>query len=95
MNQTIPSFKVAPIPLEGKFVCLEPLQMEHASQLWDVMKNDAEDIFRWIPYLMRTAEDARHFVKSVLGEQQRGVSMPFATGTQLQKNCWQYAVHEH
>jgi len=79
MNQTIPSFKVAPIPLEGKFVCLEPLQMEHASQLWDVMKNDAEDIFRWIPYLMRTAEDARHFVKSVLGEQQRGVSMPFAT----------------
>ena len=84
MNQTIPSFKVAPIPLEGKFVRLEPLQMEHASQLWDVMKNDAEDIFRWIPYLMRTAEDARHFVKSVLGEQQRGVSMPFAT---VQRSC--------
>lgn len=79
MNQTAPSFKVAPITLEGQFVRLEPLQMEHASQLWDVMKNDAEDIFRWIPYLMLTAEDAHHFVESVLGEQQRGVSVPFAT----------------
>jgi N-acetyltransferase len=79
MNQTTASFKVAPITLEGQFVRLEPLQIEHGAQLWDVMKNDAEDIFRWIPYLMQTAEDARHFVESVLGEQQRGVSVPFAT----------------
>ena len=79
MNQTTPSFKVAPITLEGQFVRLAPLQMEHGSQLWDVMKNDAEEIFRWIPYLMRTAEDAQRFVESVLDEQQRGASLPFVT----------------
>ena len=79
MNSKTPNFDVAPITLEGQFVRLEPLRLEHAPQLWDVMKNDAEEIFRWIPYLMRTAEDARNFVESVLAEQQRKVSVPFAT----------------
>ena len=67
------------IILEGQFVRLEPLRLEHAPHLWDIMKNDAEEIFRWIPYLMRTAEDSRNFIEFVLAEQERGISVPFAT----------------
>jgi RimJ/RimL family protein N-acetyltransferase len=79
MNQPSPSFNILPITLEGRFIRLEPLRREHAPQLWDAMKNDADEIFRWIPYLMRTAEDSRNFVELVLAEQERRVSIPFAT----------------
>ena len=78
MNQT-PNFEVTPVTLEGQVVRLEPLRLEHASQLWDVMKNDVEEIFRWIPYMVRSAEDSRNFVEMVLAEQERKVSLPFAT----------------
>lgn len=67
------------ITLEGKYVKLVPLQCEHAPLLWEAMKDHAEEIFRWIPYLMRTEEDSSRFVENVLGEHQRGVSVPFAT----------------
>ena len=67
------------ITLEGKAVRLVPLQREHAPLLWDAMKDHAEDIFRWIPYLMRTEQDSSRFIENVLGEHQRGVSIPFAT----------------
>jgi RimJ/RimL family protein N-acetyltransferase len=56
-----------------------PLQREHAPKLWDVMKDHAEDLFRWIPYPMKTAEDSARFIELVLAEHQRGVSVPFAT----------------
>lgn len=67
------------ITLEGKAVRLVPLQREHAPLLWDAMKDHAEDIFRWIPYLMRTEQDSSRFIENVLGEHQRGISVPFAT----------------
>jgi RimJ/RimL family protein N-acetyltransferase len=65
--------------LEGSVVRLEPLRREHAPLLWEAMRDAAEDIFRWIPYPMRTAEDSARFVELVLAEHQRGVSVPFAT----------------
>jgi RimJ/RimL family protein N-acetyltransferase len=67
------------ITLEGRAVRLVPLQREHAPKLWDVMKDHAEDLFRWIPYPMKTAEDSARFIELVLAEHQRGVSVPFAT----------------
>jgi RimJ/RimL family protein N-acetyltransferase len=56
-----------------------PLQREHAPLLWEAMKDHAEQMFRWIPYPMRTAEDSSRFIDLVLGEHQRGVSVPLAT----------------
>ena len=47
--------------------------------LWEAMKGHAEDLFRWIPYAMRTAEDSACFIEQVLAEHQRGASVPFAT----------------
>ena len=67
------------ITLEGKSVKLVPLQREHGPLLWEAMKDHAEEIFRWIPYLMQTEEDSSRFIENVLGEHQRGVSVPFAT----------------
>ena len=79
MNASNPTFVPTPVILEGKFVRLEPLRKEHGPLLWEAMKDHAEEIFRWIPYPMRMPEDSSRFIENVLGEQQRGLSVPFAT----------------
>ncbi len=79
MNVSNHAFVPTPVTLEGKSVRLEPLRRDHAPLLWDVMKDHANELFRWIPYPMQTAEDSARFVDLVLGEQQRGLSVPFAT----------------
>jgi RimJ/RimL family protein N-acetyltransferase len=68
-----------PITLEGTAVRLDPIRREHAHLFWDVAKNDADDIFRWIPYPMKTREDFERVVAKALEEQQRGESVVFAT----------------
>jgi N-acetyltransferase len=68
-----------PVTLEGSVVRLDPIRPEHASLFWDVAKNDAEDIFRWIPYPMRTSEDFQRVVAKALEEQERGESVVFTT----------------
>jgi len=68
-----------PVTLEGPVVRLEPIRHDHAELFWDVAKNDLEDIFRWIPYSMRTPEDFRALVDKAFAEQERGESIVFAT----------------
>jgi N-acetyltransferase len=68
-----------PVTLEGTGVRLEPIRREHATLFWDVAQNDLEDIFRWIPYSVRTPEDFRGLIDKALNEQQRGESVVFAT----------------
>jgi RimJ/RimL family protein N-acetyltransferase len=68
-----------PVTLEGSVVRLEPLRREHAPLLWDVAKDALDDIFRWIPYPMRTAEDLQNSIEKSLAEQARGQSIAFAT----------------
>ena len=70
---------VLPITLEGLVVRLEPLRDEHAAQFWDVAKPALDDIFHWIPYRIKTADDFQQHVKKALGEQERGESVVFAT----------------
>lgn len=76
---TVPSNIVAPLTLEGSVVRLEPIRREHAQFFWDVAKNDLEDIFRWIPYSMRTPEDFQKLIDKGFNEQERGESVVFAT----------------
>jgi RimJ/RimL family protein N-acetyltransferase len=73
------SFNALPLTLEGSTVRLEPIRMEHADLFWDVAKNDLEDIFRWIPYSMKTPEDFHKLVAKALDEKERGESVVFAT----------------
>jgi N-acetyltransferase len=70
---------VKPITLEGAAVRLEPLHLEQAPLLWDVVKDDNAETFRWIPYSMATPEDFQIVVDKALAELQRGESIPFAT----------------
>ena len=68
-----------PVTLEGSVVRLEPIRREHERLFWNVAKNDVEEIFRWIPYAMRTPEDFRKLVDKAFAEQNRGESVVFAT----------------
>jgi len=67
------------VSLEGQVVRLATLQPSHSPLLWEVMKGHAEELFRWIPYALRTPEDCARFVDQVLAEHRRGASVPFAT----------------
>jgi RimJ/RimL family protein N-acetyltransferase len=70
---------VVPLTLEGSVVRLEPVRREHAELFWDVAKSDLDDIFRWIPYTMKTREDFARLVDNAFREQERGESVVFAT----------------
>jgi len=70
---------VLPLTLEGSAVRLEPIRCEHAELFWDVAKDNLEDIFRWIPYSMKSPEDFRRLIDKAFTEQQRGESVVFAT----------------
>ena len=67
------------LPLEGKVVRLEPLRREHTPLLWKAAKDHLDDIFRWIPYPMHTAEDFQNGVDKILQEQAQGQSVAFVT----------------
>jgi N-acetyltransferase len=70
---------ILPVTLEGSVVRLEPIRSEHADLFWEVAKDDLEEIFRWIPYPMRTREDFRKLIDKIFAEQERGESVAFAT----------------
>ena len=65
--------------LQGSCVRLEPLRSEHAPMLWEIAKNHLADLFQWIPYRLESLDDFREFNSHVLDEQQRGLTVPFAT----------------
>jgi N-acetyltransferase len=70
---------LSPFSLQGAQVRLEPLRTEHASWLWEIAKDHLAGLFQWIPYQLKSLEDFQEFNRSVLDEQSRGVSLPFAT----------------
>ena len=70
---------VTPLTLEGTVVRLESLCREHAELFWEVAKDAVDDIFRWIPYSIKTREDFQQVVDKALAEQERGESVVFAT----------------
>src|ERR1700732_1578363 len=70
---------VLPVTLEGFVVRLEPLRREHARLFWEIAQNDLEDIFRWIPYSMKTPQDFERLIDKGFEEQERGESIVFAT----------------
>jgi N-acetyltransferase len=68
-----------PLTLEGATVRLEPIRREHGGLFWDVAKDDLDDIFRWIPYSMKSTEDFEKLIDQAFKEEQRGESVVFAT----------------
>jgi RimJ/RimL family protein N-acetyltransferase len=80
MNSIPPPLNITlPLTLEGAVVRLEPIRREHAELLWEIAKDNLDDVFRWIPYPMKTPDDFRKLVDKAVDEQQRGESVVFAT----------------
>jgi N-acetyltransferase len=86
MNPAAPLNIAVPITLEGNAVRLEPLREEHGELFWSIAKNDLEDIFRWIPYAMKTRDDFRKLIAKAFQEQEVGESVVFAT---VERKCGQ------
>jgi N-acetyltransferase len=76
---TASALDIKPVTLQGSTVRLEPIRREHAAIFWNIAKDHMEEIFRWIPYPMHTPQDFRTFVDKILDEQDRGLSVAFAT----------------
>ena len=70
---------ISPLTLECRHVRLEPLRAEDAAALWEIAKNDLGELFQWIPYQLTSLSDFEQFNRQVLEEQQRGLTIPFAT----------------
>ena len=80
MNTTWAPLEIElPITLQGSIVRLEPIRTDHADLFWELAKHDLDDIFRWIPYPMRTREDFKQLIAKAQQEQERGDSVVFAT----------------
>jgi N-acetyltransferase len=70
---------VTPLTLEGSVVRLEPIRRNHAQLFWEAAKDSVDEIFRWIPYSVKTLEDFESIVAKAFREQERGESVVFAT----------------
>jgi RimJ/RimL family protein N-acetyltransferase len=68
---------VAPVTLFDDVVLLEPLSTDHVEPLLGAVSG-ARDSFA-LTRVPATREEARTYVEAALGEQTRGVSVPFAT----------------
>jgi N-acetyltransferase len=67
------------VMLEGCVIRLEPMRLEHASLFWEAARGAHEEIFRWFPWSMKTMADFTLNVERVLAEQEKGLSVAFAT----------------
>jgi RimJ/RimL family protein N-acetyltransferase len=73
---TAGEMKIDPVVLEGIHVRLEPLLRKHITGLCEVGLE--EQLWRWIPTPVRTADDMAAYVELALKELANGVSLPFA-----------------
>jgi len=66
-----------PVTLEGEYVRLEPLSMDHLDGLCEV--GLVPELWTWITHPVRTREDMQRYVQSAIDGRERGEMMPFAT----------------
>ncbi len=68
---------VEPVTLEGSYVRLEPLSLDHLPGLTKIGL-DAE-IWRWMPMFVQTPGDMRALVEEAIAEAEAGAMVPFTT----------------
>lgn len=66
-----------PVVLEGDFVRLEPMTLDHHAGLSEVGLDP--EIWRYTVVLVRTPEDMRTYMESALKLQREGTTLPFVT----------------
>ena len=74
---------VEPTILEGEFVRLEPLKIEHLDALCEVGMTDS--IWFFTANVVQTVEDMQRYIETALDEAGRKVSLPFVTFSKRDK----------
>ena len=69
--------QIEPVTLKGQHVCLEPVSLAHVPALWHVGAH--EDIWRYLPYAIRSEDDMRAYIEAELARQQAGRVVRFVT----------------
>jgi N-acetyltransferase len=69
--------KIEPIILEGNFVRLESLSMNHLKGLAEVAFE--ESIWKWNPSVISNEKDLRHYIETAFTDKEKGIALPFAT----------------
>jgi len=68
---------VGSVTLEGQYVRLEPLSIDHHAELCGVLLD--EDLWRWMPRQVLTPDEMREFIQMALKWREEGSGLPFAT----------------
>lgn len=68
---------LVPVVLEGDFVRLEPMTLEHHARLSEVGLDP--EIWRYTLVVVRTPDDMRSYMESALKLQSAGTTLPFVT----------------
>jgi len=66
-----------PVALDGDFVRLEPMTLEHHGGLCEIGFDP--EIWRFTTVMIRTPEEMRGYMDSALGLQREGATLPFVT----------------
>lgn len=69
--------QVEDIVLEGKFVRLEPMRIDHLDALAEA--GIAEGVWRWTIQDITNKDQMKEYVETALDERRRGSSLPFVT----------------
>ena len=68
---------VEPVTLQGQYVRLEPLKMEHFDALWSIGQDP--DLWKLAPYQINSGENMRTYMRAALDGQELGIALPFVT----------------
>jgi N-acetyltransferase len=68
---------VEPVVLEGKFVRLEPMRVDHLPALCKAGLH--EELWKWTTANIRDEADMERYVRTALADQAAGVALPFVT----------------
>ncbi|PTU32143.1 GNAT family N-acetyltransferase [Stenotrophobium rhamnosiphilum] len=74
---SIPEF--LPVTLQGTYVTLEPMQIEHHAGLCEAGSDEV--LFRWFPTSCAGDEPMRKWIEEALKDQQAGKALPFVIRT--------------
>ena len=69
--------KIEPVTLEGEFVRLEPMRVDHLPALVKVGMD--ESLWKWTANVVNNEADIERYVRAALADQMLGRSLPFVT----------------
>jgi RimJ/RimL family protein N-acetyltransferase len=69
--------EIIPVTLEGRYVRLEPLRLDHLDAL--CIHGLEDDLWRFTTTQVHAPEQMRAYVETALDEQARGAALPFVT----------------